>query len=204
MSNNQLKSGSLRLDFKKKRPFLLNLMSSPGAGKTSLILKTIEAIYQDIRIGILEADINSKVETETIVNQGVQSVQIRTGDPCHLNTKAVAQGAEGLDFEILDLVILENTGNLICPSEFDTDRFINVMLFSIPEGDDKPLEYPLMFTVADVLILHKIDCLETSDFDLIAAIDRARRLNPKVQIFEVSSKTGKGVDNWAKWLKKEI
>ena len=204
MADNVMQSDELRNSLKKKGTFLINLMSSPGAGKTSFILKTIEYVSSNIRMGVIEADIDSKVDAEKIAAHGVQAVQVRTGGFCHMDANMVTKGVEALDLDGLDLVILENVGNLVCPAEFDTGAFRNIMLLSVPEGDDKPLKYPLMFSVADVLIIHKTDCLELSDFDLVAAAERARRLNPKIKIFEVSSKTGQGHKDWSNWLLNEI
>ena len=204
LSDNKVQAEEVRNNLKKKKTFLMNIMSSPGAGKTTLILKTLEKIRDDLKVVVMEADIDSKVDAEKIAAQGIEAVQIRTGGFCHMDSTMVAQGLEAMDLEAFDLVILENVGNLVCPAEFDTGANINVMLLSVPEGDDKPLKYPLMFTISDVLIVHKIDYLELSDFDLGALRQRALALNPKIKIFEVSSRTGQGVDEWANWLKSEV
>ena len=194
----------LRKYLKEKKSFLMNIMSSPGAGKTTLILKTIEKIRDELKVAVMEADIDSKVDAEKIAAQGIEAIQIRTGGFCHMDSTMVAQGLKAMDLGAIDLVILENVGNLVCPAEFDTGANMNVMLLSVPEGDDKPLKYPLMFTISEVLIVHKIDYLVLSDFDLEALRERALTLNPKIKIFEVSSKTGQGVDEWAIWLKSEV
>ncbi|MCP4749782.1 MAG: hydrogenase nickel incorporation protein HypB [Proteobacteria bacterium] len=204
LSDNKIQADDLRSQLKKKKSFLMNLMSSPGAGKTTLILKTIEKLRDEIRIGVMEADIDSKVDAEKIAAQGISAIHIRTGGFCHMDATMVSKGLEAMDLDALDLVILENVGNLVCPAEFDTGAIKNVMILSVPEGDDKPLKYPLMFTVSDVLIVHKMDYLEYSDFDLKALHQRALNLNPDVKIFEVSSKTGQGMDEWADWLKEEV
>jgi hydrogenase nickel incorporation protein HypB len=178
-------------------------MSSPGAGKTRTILKTIEKLRGDLEIGVIEADIDSTVDAETIAAQGISAVQLRTGGFCHLDATMVARGLDSLDLAALDLVIIENVGNLVCPAEFDTGAIRNAMILSVPEGDDKPLKYPLMFTVCDALLVNKMDYLEFSDFDLQAMRDRVLRLNPEIQIFEISAKTGQGVEEWAAWLRRE-
>jgi len=179
-------------------------MSSPGAGKTTFISKTIEAIREIIQIGVLEADIDSKVDAEKIAALGIDAVQLRTGGFCHLDANMVSKGLSAMDVKNLDLIIIENVGNLVCPAEFDTGAVKNVMILSVPEGDDKPLKYPLMFTESDVLIIHKTDYLSLSDFNMKAAKERALSLNPDIRIFEVSSKTGDGIDAWAEWLTNEI
>ncbi|MBW1887789.1 MAG: hydrogenase nickel incorporation protein HypB [Deltaproteobacteria bacterium] len=204
LSDNKVQAEELRKNLKEKKSFLMNIMSSPGAGKTTLILKTIEKIRDELKVAVMEADIDSKVDAEKIAAQGIEAIQIRTGGFCHMDSTMVAQGLKAMDLGAIDLVILENVGNLVCPAEFDTGANMNVMLLSVPEGDDQPLKYPLMFTISDVLIVHKIDYLELSDFDLEALRERALTLNPKIKIFEVSSKTGQGVDEWANWLKSEV
>jgi len=186
------------------KTFLLNLMSSPGAGKTSLILKTIEALRGEVRIGIIEADIDSTVDAEKVAASGISAVQLRTGGFCHLDASMVSKGLDALDLDSLDLVIIENVGNLVCPAEFDTGAIKKAMILSVPEGDDKPLKYPLMFTVCDVLLVNKIDYLGFSDFDLGAMKKRVLALNPKMEIIELSCKTGQGIEQWAKWLKDEV
>lgn len=204
MSDNANLAEELRERLAREKTFLVNLMASPGAGKTSLILKTIEALKNDFSIGVIEADIDSLVDAEKVAAQGVQAIQLRTGGFCHLDAGMVEKGLDGLDLADLDLIIIENVGNLVCPAEFDTGAIKNVMILSIPEGDDKPLKYPLMFTVSDVLIVNKTDYLELSDFDLKAMRDRVLNLNPDIQIFEVSCRTGEGIGEWAAWMKKEV
>jgi hydrogenase nickel incorporation protein HypB len=204
MSDNTNLAEQLRERLAREKTFLLNLMASPGAGKTSLILKTIEALKDDFSIGIIEADIDSVVDAEKVAAQGVQAIQLRTGGFCHLDAAMVEKGLEGLDLANLDLIIIENIGNLVCPAEFDTGAMKNIMILSVPEGDDKPLKYPLMFTVSNVLIVNKMDYLELSDFDLKAMRERVLNLNPDIRIFEVSCRTGEGIREWADWLKKEI
>jgi hydrogenase nickel incorporation protein HypB len=202
-SDNKAAAEELRKRLASRKTFLLNLMSSPGAGKTRTILKTIEKLRGELEIGVIEADIDSTVDAETIAAQGISAVQLRTGGFCHLDATMVTRGLDSLDLTALDLVIIENVGNLVCPAEFDTGAIRNAMILSVPEGDDKPLKYPLMFTVCDALLVNKIDYLEFSDFDLQAMRDRVLRLNPEIRIFEISAKTGEGVDEWAAWLSRE-
>lgn len=187
-----------------KKTMLLNLMSSPGSGKTSLILKTAEGLKDSVRLGVIEADIDSKVDAEKVAAQGIPAVQLRTGGFCHLDATMVIQGIDGLAANNLDLIIIENVGNLVCPAEFDTGAHKNVMILSVPEGDDKPLKYPLMFSICDVLLVSKIDYLSLSNFDMEAMRKRVLALNPKITIIEVSSKTSAGIGDWVTWLKKEL
>jgi hydrogenase nickel incorporation protein HypB len=203
-ADNKAKAEALRERLKADKAFLLNLMSSPGAGKTTLLLRTIEALRNDLRMSVIEADIDSMVDAEKIAKTGITAVQLRTGGFCHLDASMVEKGLAELDLAALDLVIIENVGNLVCPAEFDTGAIKNVMILSVPEGDDKPLKYPLMFTVCDVLLINKIDYLGFSDFDVEAVRERARKLNPRIKIFEVSAKTGQGISAWTQWLKKEV
>ena len=201
--NGKVASG-VRERLRNKKTMLLNLMSSPGSGKTSLILKTAEGLKDSVRLGVIEADIDSKVDAEKVAAQGIPAIQLRTGGFCHLDATMVTQGIDGLDANELDLIIIENVGNLVCPAEFDTGAHKNVMILSVPEGDDKPLKYPLMFTVCDVLLINKIDYLSFSDFDMAAMRKRVLTLNPKIIIIEVSCKTGAGIGDWITWLKKEV
>ena len=203
-ADNRAKAEALRDRLTANKTFLLNLMSSPGAGKTTLILRTIEALRNDLRIGVIEADIDSMVDAEKIAKTGIAAVQLRTGGFCHLDASMVERGLEGLDLASLDLVIIENVGNLVCPAEFDTGAIKNAMILSVPEGDDKPLKYPLMFTVCDVLLINKTDYLGLSDFDVAALRERVNKLNHRIAIFEVSAKTGQGIAEWTQWLKKEV
>jgi hydrogenase nickel incorporation protein HypB len=203
-ADNKAKAEALRKRLMANKTFLLNLMSSPGAGKTTTILRTIEAMRNDLRMSVIEADIDSMVDAEKIAKTGITAVQLRTGGFCHLDASMVERGLEGLDLASLDLVIIENVGNLVCPAEFDTGAIKNAMILSVPEGDDKPLKYPLMFTVCDVLLINKIDYLGLSDFDVQAVRERVMRLNPGIKIFEISSKTGQGIGEWANWLKKQV
>ena len=203
MSDNDAVAKSLKDRLSKEKTFLINLMSSPGAGKTSLILKTFEGLKNELRIGVIEADIDSMVDAEKVASQGAAAVQLRTGGFCHLDASMVEKGLNSMDLSKLDLIIIENVGNLVCPAEFDTGAIKNVMILSVPEGDDKPLKYPLMFTVCDVLLVNKMDYLHLSDFDVEAMRERVLNLNRQIEIFEVSAKTGEGIEAWTNWLKGE-
>lgn len=199
-ANNDARAQLLREELKQKKTFLLNLMSSPGSGKTTTLMRTIERLKDKIRIGVMEADIDSSVDAHTISTTGVKTVQLHTGGMCHLDAEMTRQGLEELGTEDLDLAILENVGNLVCPAEFDTGAVKNVMILSVPEGHDKPLKYPLIFTVCDVLIINKIDVLPYFDFDMEKVTEYAHMRNPNLKIFPICAKTGEGVDAWCDWL----
>ena len=199
-ANNDARAQLLREELKQKKTFLLNLMSSPGSGKTTTLMRTIERLQSKIRIGVMEADIDSSVDAHTISTTGVKTVQLHTGGMCHLDAEMTRQGLEELGTEDLDLAILENVGNLVCPAEFDTGAVKNVMILSVPEGHDKPLKYPLIFTVCDVLIINKIDVLPYFDFDMEKVTEYAHMRNPNLKIFPICAKTGEGVDAWCDWL----
>jgi hydrogenase nickel incorporation protein HypB len=201
--NNQVAAG-VRDRLRNKKTMLVNLMSSPGSGKTSLILRTIEGLQQRVQLGVIEADIDSKVDAEKVAAKGVPAIQLRTGGFCHLDATMVTQGIDALATSDLDLIIIENVGNLVCPAEFDTGAHKNVMILSVPEGDDKPLKYPLMFSICNVLLVNKIDYLSLSDFDMAALRKRVLALNPGIKIIEVSCKTGAGIDQWIAWLVQEV
>ena len=203
LADNTRIAEGVRQRLRDTKTLLLNLMSSPGSGKTSLILRTIEGLQGAVKLGVIEADIDSKVDAEKVAAVGIPAVQLRTGGFCHLDATMVTQGIDALPAQRLDLIIIENVGNLVCPAEFDTGAHKNVMILSVPEGDDKPLKYPLMFTVCDVLLINKIDYMAQSDFDVAAARERALALKPGIKIFEVSCKTGAGLSEWINWLKKE-
>ncbi len=202
--DNNRQAESIRSELKKDGTFLLNLMSSPGSGKTTTIIRTIEALKEEFAIGILEADIDSDVDAGTVAQTGTKVIQLHTGGMCHLDACMTEQGLKGLGTEGLDFVILENIGNLVCPAEFDTGASKNAMLLSVPEGDDKPLKYPLMFSIADVLLINKIDAIDFFGFDLDLVEERVRKLNPDIKIIPISAKTGQGIDRWADWLRTEI
>lgn len=202
--NNDRDAEALRGELREKGVFLLNLMSSPGAGKTTTLVKTIAALRDELRIGVMEADIDSDVDAKAISKTGVRVIQLHTGGMCHLDADMTRQGLRGLGTDTLDLVFLENVGNLVCPAEFDTGAIKNAMILSVPEGDDKPLKYPLMFRISDVLIINKIDALSAFDFDMEACAARAKKLNPNIKIIPLSAKTGEGVAQWAAWLKEQV
>lgn len=203
-ADNDREADRIRQQLKEERTFLLNLMSSPGAGKTTTLLRTIEALKDSQHIGVMEADIDSDVDARTISQTGVKSIQLHTGGMCHLDAGMTEQGLKELGTQDLDLVVLENVGNLVCPAEFDTGAVKNAMILSVPEGHDKPLKYPLIFTVCDVLLINKIDVMPYFDFDLEKVKEFAHMRNPKLEIFPICAKTGEGIDIWADWLKRQI
>lgn len=204
MADNAKQAETIREQLRLKKTMLLNLMSSPGSGKTSLILRTMEGLKDRYQLGVIEADIDSTVDAEKVAAEGVAAVQLKTGGFCHLDATMVGQGLDGLTKKDFDLIIIENIGNLVCPAEFDTGAHKNVMILSVPEGDDKPLKYPLMFSVCDLLLLNKIDYLGLSDFDIESLRKRVLALNPKIVILEISCKTGAGIEAWVGWLKREM
>ena len=204
LSDNIKQADEVRERLRKAKTMLVNLMSSPGSGKTSLILRTVEGLKDSVRLGVIEADIDSTVDAEKVAARGVPAIQLRTGGFCHLDATMVTQGIDAMAVDELDLVIVENVGNLVCPAEFDTGAHKNVMILSVPEGDDKPLKYPLMFSICDLLLVNKIDYLSLSDFDMAALRKRVLALNPRITILEVSCKTGAGIEGWVDWLKKEV
>ncbi|MFR5370538.1 MAG: hydrogenase nickel incorporation protein HypB [Eubacterium sp.] len=202
--NNDREADKVREQLKKDRTFLLNLMSSPGSGKTTTLKATIAALKNEYKIGVMEADIDSDVDAKAISETGAKSIQLHTGGMCHLDAGMTKQGLESFDANELDFVVLENVGSLVCPAEFDTGASKNAMILSVPEGDDKPLKYPLMFTVSDVVLINKIDTKSVFDFDDEAVVKRIKKLNPNAEIFFISAKTGEGIDAWADWLRREI
>ena len=203
-ANNDAQANQLRRELKEKGLFLLNLMSSPGSGKTTTLTRIIEALKDDLRIGVMEADIDSDVDAKTIAATGAKAIQLHTGGMCHLDAAMTRQGLEGLEPKELDLVVLENVGNLVCPAEFDTGAVKNCMILSVPEGHDKPLKYPLMFQVCDAVILNKIDVLPYFDFDMEKVAEYARMRNPNIQIIPICARTGEGIDAWADWLRQQV
>jgi len=202
--NNDREADKLREELKRDKVFLLNLMSSPGSGKTTTLRRTIAALKDEMRIGVMEADIDSDVDAATIEKTGAKVIQLHTGGMCHLDAGMTRQGLDGLGVGDVDLAILENVGNLVCPAEFDTGSSKNAMILSVPEGDDKPLKYPLMFSICDVLLINKIDVLPYFDFDLEACEKYVRRLNPNIRIIPISARTGEGIDEWADWLREQV
>ena len=202
--NNDREADRVRAQLKKEHTFLLNLMSSPGSGKTTTLKATIARLKNKLRIGVMEADIDSDVDALAIAETGVRSIQLHTGGMCHLDAGMTEQGLRELGAADLDLAILENVGNLVCPAEFDTGAVKNDAILSVPEGHDKPLKYPLIFQVCDALIINKIDVLPYFDFDLEKVISYAHMRNPELKIFPISAKTGEGVDTWCEWLSQEV
>ena len=203
-ADNDADAQRLRDGLKQEKTFLLNLMSSPGSGKTTTLLRTLERLKDEMAIGVMEADIDSAVDAETIQKAGVRTIQLHTGGMCHLDADMTRQGLRELGTEDLDLVVLENVGNLVCPAEFDTGAVKNAMILSVPEGHDKPLKYPLIFQVCDALIINKIDVLPYFDFDMEKVMEYAKMRNPKLEIFPISAKTGEGVEAWCDWLRKNV
>ncbi len=202
--NNDEQAEKLRGELKSKGVFLLNLMSSPGSGKTTTLKATINALKDKLKIGVMEADIDSDVDAIKIAETGVKSIQLHTGGMCHLDAAMTKQGVEALGTDGVELAILENVGNLVCPAEFDTGAVKNVMILSVPEGDDKPLKYPLMFKVSDVVLINKIDVLPYFDFNVEKCKEYIKRRNPNAKIFLICAKTGEGIEEWATWLNDEV
>jgi hydrogenase nickel incorporation protein HypB len=204
LSDNKDLADEIRENLRRHKVFMLNLMASPGGGKTSLIVNTIRSMKDRFRIGVIEGDIDSVVDAETVVKEGIPAVQLKTGGFCHLDASMIKMALDETALKDLDLVMIENIGNLVCPAEFDTGANKQAMILSIPEGDDKPLKYPLMFSVCDVLVVNKIDYMGIADFDMNALKERVLKLNPKIKIIEVSCKTGEGIEKWTRWLADEI
>ena len=203
-ANNDAQAEKLREELKQKGIYLLNLMSSPGSGKTTTLTRLIELLKEDLKIGVMEADIDSDVDAVTIAATGAKAIQLHTGGMCHLDAAMTRQGLDGLDAGEADLVVLENVGNLVCPAEFDTGAVKNMAILSVPEGHDKPLKYPLMFQVCDAVIINKIDVAPYFDFDFEKCTEYIRMRNPKAVIFPISAKTGEGIEAVADWLKEEV
>lgn len=203
-ANNDAQADKLRGELKDRGIYLLNLMSSPGSGKTTTLTRVIEALRDEMRIGVMEADIDSDVDAKTIAATGAKAIQLHTGGMCHLDAAMTRQGLEGLGTDDLDLIILENVGNLVCPAEFDTGAVKNMAILSVPEGHDKPLKYPLMFQVCDTVVINKIDVAEYFDFDLEKCREYIHLRNPKARIIPISAKTGEGIESVAQWLREEV
>lgn len=203
-ANNDAQANKLRAELKETGIYLLNLMSSPGSGKTTTLTRLIELLQTDLRIGVMEADIDSDVDAKTIAATGAKAIQLHTGGMCHLDAAMTRQGLEGLDPGDVDLVVLENVGNLVCPAEFDTGAVKNMAILSVPEGHDKPLKYPLMFQVCDTVLINKIDVAPYFDFDFEKCTEYIHMRNPKAKIFPISAKTGEGMEAVADWLKEEV
>lgn len=204
LANNDAQAEKLREELKQKGIYLLNLMSSPGSGKTTTLTRLIALLKEDLKIGVMEADIDSDVDAVTIAATGAKAIQLHTGGMCHLDAAMTRQGLDGLDAGEADLVVLENVGNLVCPAEFDTGAVKNMAILSVPEGHDKPLKYPLMFQVCDAVLINKIDVAPYFDFDFEKCTEYIRMRNPKAVIFPISAKTGEGIEAVADWLKEEV
>ena len=203
--SNDKDADNLRKELKDKGIFLLNLMSSPGSGKTTTLIQTINLLKDKLRIAVMEADIDSDVDAVKIKEAtGIQSIQLHTGGMCHLDAEMTRQGLDALELEGIDLAILENVGNLVCPAEFDTGSSRNAMILSVPEGEDKPLKYPLMFSICDVVLINKMDVMPYFDFNLEKCTEYIHMRNPKAEVIPICAKTGEGVDKFAEWLLKEI
>jgi len=201
--NNQ-QAQQLRQELKDQKIFFLNLMSSPGSGKTTTLMRTIDALKSDFKIGVMEADIDSDVDAHTIQKTGAKVIQLHTGGMCHLDAEMTRQGLEGLDANGTDLIILENVGNLVCPAEFDTGASKNAMILSVPEGDDKPLKYPLMFSICDVVLINKVDVMPYFNFDMEKCKANIKLRNPNAKIIPISALTGEGMEEWINWLGNEV
>lgn len=203
--DNEKDADNLRKELKNRGLYLLNLMSSPGSGKTTTLIRTINLLKEKIRIAVMEADIDSDVDAIKIKEAtGIESIQLHTGGMCHLDAEMTRQGLDNLQLDGVDLAILENVGNLVCPAEFDTGSCRNAMILSVPEGHDKPLKYPLMFSVCDVVIINKIDVMPYFDFDLDKCIEYVHMRNPKAEVIPVCAKTGEGIEKFASWLLAEV
>ncbi|MCR5396871.1 MAG: hydrogenase nickel incorporation protein HypB [Lachnospiraceae bacterium] len=202
--SNDRDADALRSDLKDQGVFLINIMSSPGSGKTTLLSRTISDMKDDTNIAVLEADIDSDVDAVKIENLGAKAIQVHTDGMCHMDAGMTRRGLEGMDLSDVDLAFLENVGNLICPAEFDTGAHKNVMILSVPEGDDKPLKYPLMFSMVDALVITKMDTREYFTFDLDLCMDHVKKLNKDIKIFPVSAKTGEGMEAWENWLRDNL
>ncbi|MCR5716175.1 MAG: hydrogenase nickel incorporation protein HypB [Lachnospiraceae bacterium] len=204
LADNDAVAASVREELKEKKVFLINLMASPGAGKTTTLVRTIKALQREYRIGVMEADVDSVVDANTIAQTGAKVIQLHTGGSCHMDADMTKRGLDAMGIEDLDVVFLENVGNLVCPAEFDVGAAKKVMILSVPEGHDKPLKYPLMFTVSDCLLINKIDAAPVFHFDMDQLKENVKPLNPSMPIIPLSSLTGEGFDAWITWLKKEI
>lgn len=202
--DNDKEANKVRDELKENKTFLLNLMSAPGSGKTTTLKATLLRLKDKYNIGVMEADIDSDVDARAIADTGVKSIQLHTGGMCHLDAGMTKQGLDNFNASDFDFIVLENVGNLVCPAEFDTGSSKNAMILSVPEGDDKPLKYPLMFTVSDAVLINKIDTKSVFDFDDKAVVERIKKLNPNCEIFFISAKTGEGIDAWCNWLEKQI
>ena len=204
LASNEQKADELRSKMKEKGTLLINLMSSPGSGKTTTLRRTIKALKGELDIAVMEADIDSDVDAAAISEVGAQTIQLHTGGMCHLDAAMCAQGLEGLAAGDADVIFLENVGNLVCPAEFDTGAGVNVTILSVPEGDDKPLKYPLMYQVCDLVLVNKTDVMPYFDFDLDTLCKNVAMRNPKARVIPISAQTGDGMDAWCQWLRERV
>ncbi len=201
---NEVNASTVREEFKEKKKLMINVMSSPGSGKTTTLVRTIQMIQPEYKVGVMECDIDASVDAETISNAGAKSIQLHTGGMCHMDAQMTKQGLDEMGIEDIDVCFIENVGNLVCPAEFDTGADINLTILSIPEGDDKPAKYPLMYEVSDIVLVNKIDALAVFDFNKELMEERIHKLNPNAKIFYISAKTGAGFEEWIKYLKELI
>ena len=199
--DNEVTADGIRNELKGKKKLMINVMSSPGSGKTTTLVRTIEHLKKDVRIGVMECDIDGSVDCETILNAGGKAVQLHTGGMCHMDAKMTKQGLDALGVDDTDLIFIENVGNLVCPAEYDTGAHFSITILSVPEGDDKPAKYPLVYTVSDAVLINKIDALSVFDFDVDLCKERIHKLNPKAEIFMISSKNDEGFEAWTDYLK---
>ena len=204
LASNDQKADELRSKMKEKGTLLINLMSSPGSGKTTMLRRTIKALKGELDIAVMEADIDSDVDAAAISEVGAQTIQLHTGGMCHLDAAMCAQGLEGLAAGDTDVIFLENVGNLVCPAEFDTGAGVNITILSVPEGDDKPLKYPLMYQVCDLVLVNKTDVMPYFDFDLDTLCKNVAMRNPKARVIPISAQTGEGMDAWYQWLRERV
>lgn len=202
--DNKMVADETRAALREKKAFMINVMSSPGSGKTTMLVATVRALKDQMRVGVIEADVDSDVDARTVQNAGAKAVQMHTGGLCHIDATMARAGVDELEVEDVDLVFLENIGNLICPVGYDTGAMRNIAILSVPEGDDKPLKYPMIFAKVDALLISKIDTLPYFDFDLEVLTTRVRELNPDIRIFPISSKTGEGIEEWTTWIREQM
>ncbi len=204
LADNNLSANCVREELKKHKVFMVNLMASPGAGKTTLLVRTINELKDQYRIGVMEADVDSDVDTAAVVKAGAKALQLHTGGSCHMDADMTMRGITALGLDDLDVLFLENVGNLVCPAEFDVGATKKVTILSVPEGDDKPLKYPLMFEVTDLLLVGKMDVLPVFDFDIERCKSYVAKLNDHIDVIPLSQKTGEGFEAWIEWLKEQI
>lgn len=201
---NEVNADMLRLEFKRQGKLMINVMSSPGSGKTTTLVRTIEALRHSLRVGVLECDIDASVDAQTIESTGAKAIQLHTGGMCHMDAAMTKQGLDAMGTDDVDIVFIENVGNLVCPAEFDTGAGINITILSVPEGDDKPAKYPLVYQVSDVVLINKIDAMAVFDFNIDVAVERIKKCNPQAKIFCISAKNNDGIEAWVEYIRKEF